>query len=227
MKPALLLVHSPVLGPSTWNTTATLLRHRGFRCEVPDLTGVLATGPPFYPKLAAAVARPVSGGGSVVLIAHSAAGPLIPAIADTVPGPVRAVFVDAQLPHPGRSWFDASPAAAGAHLRALADGDMLPPYHEWFPSGTFEQMLTDPTVRRRFVAELPRVPLAYFDEPAPVTRRLSRRWAYVRLSAVYDHVADEAARRGWWVARRDWDHLRMLTAPESIADVIAQAIAES
>ena len=57
-----------------------------------------------------------------------------------------------------------------------------------------------------------------------MTRRLGRRWAYLRLSAAHDDAADEAQRRGWWVARRDWDHLRMVTVPESVADLLAQAI---
>jgi hypothetical protein len=46
----------------------------------------------------------------------------------------------------------------------------------------------------------------------------------LRFSVPYDDAADEAESRGWWVARRDWDHLRMLTDPEAVADLIAQAI---
>ncbi|MCT7657533.1 alpha/beta fold hydrolase [Mycobacterium deserti] len=225
MKPTLVFVHSPVVGPSTWAATANMMRHKGFRCEVPDLTEVVSMGPPFYQKLAAAAARPVSGGGSVVLIGHSAAGSLLPAIADAVPGPVRAIFVDAQLPHPGQSWFETAPAPLCAQLREMAEGDAVPRYHEWFSPRAFERALPDAATRRRFVAELPRVPLAYFEEPAPVTRRLGRKWAYVRLSPAFDHAADEAARRGWWVARREWDHLRMLTAPDAVADVVARAVA--
>jgi hypothetical protein len=223
VKPTLLFVHSPVVGPSTWTATANMMRHKGFRCAVPDLRPALTTGPPFYPKLAATAARPV-GEGSVVLIGHSAAGPLLPTIADAVPGPVRAVFVDAQLPHPGLSWFDTAPVARCEQLRGMADGPLLPPWHEWFAPGAIDELVPDPSVRRQFVAEVPRLPLAYFEEKAPVTRRLGKRWAYLRFSAVYDNAADDAERRGWWVSRHDWDHLRMLTAPDAVADLIAQAI---
>jgi hypothetical protein len=48
--------------------------------------------------------------------------------------------------------------------------------------------------------------------------------AFVRLGPPFDAAADEAERLGWWVARRDWDHLRMITAPEEVADLISQAI---
>jgi hypothetical protein len=194
------------------------------RCVVPDLTKVVSLGPPFYRRLAAAAARGASDGGSVVLIAHSAAGALVPAIAEAVVGPVRAVFVDAQLPRPGLSWFDTAPPPLREQLRGMAEDGVLPPWNEWFPPGALEELMPDAAQRRKFVAEIPRLPLAFFAEAAPVTRGLGRRWAYLRFSAAYDDAADDAERRGWWVARRDWDHLRMLTDPEAVADLIAQAI---
>jgi hypothetical protein len=38
----LLFVHSPAVGPSTWNYTAEVLQENGFHCLVPDLTPVAA-----------------------------------------------------------------------------------------------------------------------------------------------------------------------------------------
>lgn len=224
MKPTLLFVHSPVVGPATWAQAADRLRRNGFRCVAPDLTKVVSAGPPFYQRLAAAAAHGVSDGRSVVVIGHSAAGALVPAIAEAVVGPVRAVFVDAQLPRPGLSWFDTAPQPLREQLRGMADGGVLPPWNEWFPPGAIEELVPDEALRRKFLAEIPRLPLAYFEEPSPVTRRLGRRWGYLRFSASYDDAADEAEQRGWWVARRDWDHLRMLTDPAAVADLIAQAI---
>lgn len=224
MKPSLVFVHSPLVGPSTWTGVADMLRRRGFDCAVPDLTGVVAAGPPFYSKLATAAAGAVIGEGAVVLIGHSAAGALLPAITEAVAAPVRGAFVDAQLPHPGRSWFDVAPVALHEQLQAMAHGGVLPPWHEWFPASVLDEALPDVTLRRAFVAEIPRVPLAYFEEKAPVTHRLGKRWAYVRFSAAYDDAANEAERRGWWVARRDWDHLRMVSAPQAVADLVAQAV---
>jgi hypothetical protein len=224
VKPSLLFVHSPLVGPATWTAASNVLRSNGFRCEVPDLRTVLSEDPPFYPKLAAAAAQCVNELSSVVLIGHSAAGALLPSIAEAIHRPVQAVFVDAMLPYPGLSWFETAPPPLREQLLGMADRGVLPPWHEWFPPGAVEELLPDPVLRRQFVAEIPRLPLAYFEERAPVTRRLGRRWAYVRFSAAYDAAADEAERRGWWVARRDWDHLRMLTAPEDVADLLSQAI---
>jgi pimeloyl-ACP methyl ester carboxylesterase len=226
VSPTLLFVHSPVAGPSTWAYTAEVLQNNGFGCALPDLADVAATGPPYYPKYAETAAAAIDSGDPVVLIGHSAAGALLPAIAEAVGDRVRgAVFADAMLPQPGRSWFDTAPAGMEAQLRGLADHGLLPPYHEWFSPGTLEELVPDAARRRRLVAEIPRLPLTYFDEPAPAARfGDSVACAFLRFSAPFDRAADKAERLGWWVARRDWDHLRMLSDPEPVADLIAQAI---
>jgi pimeloyl-ACP methyl ester carboxylesterase len=220
----LLFVHSPLVGPSTWAATAQVLKTRGFRCQLPDLRHVFTVNPPYYPKLAAAAAEAVAGSDPVVLVGHSAAGSLLPAIADEIAGRTRgAIFIDALLPHPARSWFDTAPPALRRQLQGMADGGLLPPWSDWFPPGAIEKLLPDPALRRAFVEEIPRVPVSYFAEPAPATRS----WdvvpcALVRFSAAYDDAADEAEHLGWWVVRRDWDHLRMLTAASAVADCIAE-----
>jgi pimeloyl-ACP methyl ester carboxylesterase len=225
----LLFVHSPVAGPTTWTGTAVVLRDKGFRCAVPDLTAVTAEGPPYYPALARTAAAAVDGADPVVVIGHSAAGALLPAVAAAVgERTTGAVFVDAMLPQPGRSWFATAPPLLETQLRGLAVDGVLPPWHEWFPAGALEESVPDPQIRRRLIGEVPRLPLAYFDEPAPpaefpesVTR------AFLRLGSSFDRAADQAERLGWWVARRDWDHLRMIADPDAVADLIAQAIRRS
>ena len=223
----LLFVHSPVVGPSTWIYTAEVLQQNGFECVVPDLTGMAAADAPYYKKYASAAAAAVGGDTDpVVLVGHSAAGALLPAIAEAVGDCTKgALFVDAMLPQPGRSWFDTAPPGLEAQLRGLAGDGVLPPYHEWFPPGALADSVPDPQRRRRLIAETPRMRLAYFDEPAPPARFAdSVACAFVRLGAPFDAAADKAERLGWWVARRDWDHLRMLSDPQAVADVIGQAI---
>jgi Alpha/beta hydrolase family len=224
MSPTLLLVHSPVVGPTTWSSTADVLRGNGFRCVVPDLTGVAKAGPPYYPKFSAAAAEAIDDD-PVVLIGHSAAGALLPSIADVVGDPLAAVLVDTQVPHPCLSWLDTAPPPLRDQLHGMARDGVLPPWHEWFPPGAIAELLPDPELRRTVTAEIPRLPLAYFEEPAPLSRTWDTlRRAYLRFSIAHDDAADEAERLGWWVARRDWDHLRILTAPNAVADLIGAAI---
>lgn len=227
--PLLVLLHSPLVGPLTWQPAATSLRASGYQVAVPSLTGVLDTGPPFYRKLAGRVAetiRQANPGRPVILVGHSGAGALLPAAAEAAGMPVGAlVFVDAILPHPGLSWFQTAPPALGEQLRGLAGDGRLPPWHQWFPQEAVAGLLPEEDLRRRFIGELPRLPLAYFEERAPTVSGWSpARCGYLRLSGAYDGVADEAEGHGWLVVRESADHLAMLTRPATIAGLLDRLI---
>ncbi|WP_206314232.1 alpha/beta fold hydrolase [Streptomyces coryli] len=225
--PRLVLVHSPLVGASTWEPVAEVLRGRGYGVTVPSLAPV--EGGPYYPRLAARAADEVAGGERVVLVGHSGAGALLPAVAEAArargAAVAGAVYVDALLPHPGRAWFATVPPELAARLRELARDGVLPPWDTWFPPGTVEALLPDPAVRARFSAELPRVPLAYFAEPAPPAPALPpARTAYLQLSEAYEPQAAAAEREGWRVARIAADHLAVLTAADEVGGELAELV---
>jgi len=227
--PMLVLLHSPLVGPLTWQAAATGLHAAGYQVAVPSLAGVIDTGPPYYPKLAGRVAetiRQANPTGAMVLIGHSGAGALLPATAEATATPLAAaVFVDAILPHPGVGWFETAPPALREQLRGLARNGQLPPWHQWFPPEALTELLPEEDLRRRFIAELPRLPLAYFEEPAPVVSGWpAARCGYLRLSGAYDGVADEAERLGWVVVREPADHLAVLTRPATISGLLDRLI---
>jgi hypothetical protein len=240
---ALVLVHSPLVGPLTWEPVAERLRRAGRVVVVPSLAGVIDGGPPYCRRLARRVADEVAGacaGSRVMLAGHSGAGGLLPAIAEAIagrgedgtapgkdgmePGTVcGAIFVDAILPHPGQTWFETAPASLGEHLIGLARGGRLPRWNEWFPAEALAALLPEAGLREQFVAELPELPLAYLHETAPqVACWPPAQSAYLRLSEPYDEFADEADRLGWTVRREDSDHLAMLTQPDRMAAVLGQ-----
>jgi hypothetical protein len=223
--PMLVLLHSPLVGPLTWQPAATGLRAAGYHVAVPSLAGVVDTGPPYYPKLAGRVAetiRQANPTGAVVLIGHSGAGALLPAAAWATGTPLAAaVFVDAVLPHPGVSWFETAPPMLREQLGGLARDGQLPAWHQWFPPEVVTELLPEDSLRRRFIAELPSLPLAYLEEHAPVVRGWPpERCGYLRLSGAYDEIADEAERLGWLVVREAADHLAMLTRPAAISGLL-------
>lgn len=219
--PCLVLVHSPLVGPLTWQPTAARLRARGYRVAVPSLIGALDGGQSYYRGLAEAVVGQLPAA-ETVLVGHSGAGALLPAIAQAA-GDVRAaMFVDAALPHPGASWFDTVPAELAEQLRAMARHGWLPPWHEWFPPDEVTRLLPDAALRGQFVAEIPRLPPAYFAETAPDASELPA--SYVRLSDAYEPQASAAERRGWPTYRAPADHLAMLTDPERVTAVLEQAL---
>lgn len=225
---ALVLLHSPLVGPLTWHAVAERLRAHGRHVQVPSLSAALAAGPPFYPALARTVHDALRHvvGGQAVLAVHSGAGPLVPSIVEGAPVEVTAVvFVDAALPHPGQSWFDTAPREMADKLRQLAVNGVLPPWNDWFPPEVLSALLPEPGLRTEFTADVPRLPLAYFEEVAPDSQRWRQtRCGYLQLSEIYDQPAAEAGRRGWRVVRHQGHHLSLLTEPAIISDQLSALV---
>ena len=211
MTATVVLVHSPLVGPATWEATAAIVHG-----VVPSLVVASTGAPPHWPKQVAAVVDAVAGGrGPFLLVGHSGAGPLLPAIGAAVGDVAGYVFVDAGLPPPAPATRLALlPAPFAGRLAALRDGDgFLPPWHRWFPGVELPDGVADD--RRLpwslFTEELP-VPEAWPDAPC----------GYVRLSAPYDDDAAEARRRGWPVVELDGHHLLAMTDPAAVAAAIGE-----
>lgn len=212
----LVLLHSPLVGPATWKAVAPLLQARGHDVALPDLAPIMAEDGPYYPALAEAAAAAITE--PAILVVHSGAGALAPAVAALEP--VRGVvFVDALLPHPGDSWFAGVPERLGAHLRGLAKGGKLPPWHAWWPKGAMERLLPDRAAGAAFLEEQAELPMAYFDEAAPDIP-LTTPSAYLQLSEAYAADADAAEGADWPVLRLALNHLAMLTHPQPVADAV-------
>ena len=226
MPPLVVLVHSPLLTASTWQPVAAELRRAGFAVTVPDVLAALAGPSPFYPRVFGAVAATVGGADDaapVVLIGHSAAGPLLPGIAGAVgPRVSAAVFVDARLPHPGESWAGSLSGERAAHLRDLAQDGWLPAWDSWFPPEALAELLPDPKVRQRFRSELPRLPGDLLDEDLPPSPpdwgRIAK--SFVQLSDAYLATADDAEAQGWPVRRHGADHLAIMTQPTLVSRLL-------
>ncbi|MGP3977784.1 hypothetical protein ACTWQF_27955 [Streptomyces sp. 8N114] len=231
----LVLVHSPLTGDLLWQPVADALRARGRTVSVPSLTGLFDGEGPYYPKLLDAVTGRLSADSGrtstlpVVLVGHSGVGPMLPALrARLTQGhrPLRTVigtvYADAQWPHPGQSWLEAAPSPLAEQLRELVENGSLPPWDAWFPEQVLIEEVPDPALRERFRAGIPRLPLAYFEEPAPdaAPDPDHARTAYLRLSPGYEETAIRAEAIGHRVLRRTSHHLSPLTDPESTADAL-------
>lgn len=225
--PRLVLLHSPLLGPFSWRAVAAELAALGLRPEAPAWPKLSSVATAFYPTLAGALAATLDGGGErpIILAAHSGAGPLAPALVEALTAPLAGVvFVDALLPHPGRSWFDTAPAPMRDELRAGAQMGQLPPWDDWWPPGALERLIPDPAVRATLVAELEPLPLAYFEEVAPTTP-LDAPAAYLQLSGSYEEEARIAGRQGWPVVRLPLNHLAPVTHPKAVAGALGSLVA--
>jgi hypothetical protein len=217
---AFVLVHSPVTGPSTWRWVAAELTARGHGVSVPAVPAVRR-----WQEFADSVARQVEHGEHAVLVGHSGAGPLLPQIAARIGGGPL-IFVDADIP-PDTGEASLMPAEILAELRAMAVDGMLPPWSEWFGPTAMQELVPDAGRRAVIEAELPRLPLSYFEARVPVpTSWVAAGGGYVLLSdEAYGDQAAASAARGWPVIRLPGRHLDIVTRPEPIAAAIAEVAA--
>ena len=220
----LLLVHSPLVGPATWDALAEVVRKRRRQVFIPDLTGSLTLGPPYWSRQVDAIAAS-SDGRPAILVAHSGAGPLMAAASGVLEQVVGYVFVDASLPFPGRSWVQTAPPELVRQLRTMERGGWLPPWSEWWGDDGLAELLPDPHMRASFAGSCPQLPMAMFEEiqpPAPG-------WpdapcAYLRLSDTYEEPADQARELGWLVNEVPSHHLGLLTNAERICDPLLDLV---
>jgi hypothetical protein len=222
------LLHSPLLGPFSLQPLAAALAAAGARAETaawPRLSGVEGG---YYAALAGGMAERVAAGdGPPVLVAHGAAGELVPALVAALVAaigapPAGVVFLDAVLPHPGRSWLDAAPPETQSSLRAGAQMGQLPPWDGWWPPGALERLVPDAALRQGLIAELEPLPLAYFEEAAPPADLggLGAPAAYLQLSASYADELRAAGRLGWPAVSLPLTHLAPLTQPKAVAQAL-------
>lgn len=223
----IVLLHTPLLGPYSLRALCAELERQGARAHAPAWPRLSSVAGDYYPALVSSMAATVDGAGAdpVILAAHSGAGPLVPALVERLRAPIAGVvFVDAFLPHPGRSWFDTAPAEMRAQLRAGAQMGQLPPWDDWWPPGALARLVPDEGVRQALVAELEPLPIGYFEEPAPAAA-LKAPAAYLQLSGGYEEEGRLAGRQGWPVVRLPLNPLAPLTQPQAVASALTSLAA--
>ena len=221
------LVHSPFLGPASLQPLADELGAAGITSFVPDLRGAVL-GEPVHHELIVEFIRAMdsaSAASSLVVVGHSGAGPLLPAFAESVDHSVTAlIYLDAELPTPGRSWDDAAPVELADQLRSRVQQSLLPPWHRWFDDDLLAELVPDDARRVLIVDEEPAVKAAFLAEKRP-----DAEWAgpagYIQLSPPYASPAARSAQRGWPVRRLRAHHLAPATQPRMISAALLGMVA--
>src|SRR5688500_11182323 len=112
----LVLLHSPFVGPASWGGVGAELSRRGHAVSTPVWPKLEPIPDEFYRTLAQDMAAQIEAGqgkageGAPILVAHSGAGALVPALeAALATPPAGVILVDAILPHPGKAWLETAP----------------------------------------------------------------------------------------------------------------------
>lgn len=203
---------------------AEVLRSRGATVVLPSIDNALRPYYAHHAQLVADEIAMVSPDRRSVFVAHSGAGPSLPAIAEAASVRSEAyVFVDAALPGAdGSSRLDRFTRDEATEFRRQAVDGALPRWGDDWPESVWAYLIPDSALRERFRAELRPTPMALYEERLP----LPADWpdapcAYVRFSDVYQPEADLALARGWVVRTMAGTHLHMLTEPNAVASVLA------
>jgi hypothetical protein len=225
------LVHSPLVGPLTWSLVAAELRERNTKTLLSKLNDEGGGDRPYWHRHAESATRGTEALGpeaAIVLVGHSGAGPLLPAIRERIAHRVVGyVFVDAGFPLDGRSrleLMDEEDAEFARQLREhLTVGGRFPTWSEE-DLGT---VLPNARLRRALVEELRPRDLAFFSEPIPVFAGWpDAAYGYLRLSAAYDGPFRRARATGWPCRELDGGHFQMLVEPATVATAILALVEE-
>jgi hypothetical protein len=220
MDAVLALLTSPLLGPGSWEPAATALRARG-----QDVTVVAHTGP--APSSAADVVDAFVAGldpaADWVLVAHSNAGLLAPAVARTrrVSG---VVYVDARLPETGVRPMRPADAVVALATKADASG-VLPPWSGWW-DGDLNVLYPNRAAQLACEAEMRRLPLSYFTDLIDGSGYDELPSAYLAFGDGYAEECARAAAAGWpTLTVTNAEHLHLLVDPAGVAAQIDDLIA--
>jgi len=223
------LLQSPLVGPFTWEPVQKVLMEQNFQAVVPAVWDDPNSNLPYWQQHADSVAKDLAqipAEQKTVLVAHSGAGPLLPAIRQQLNHPVFSyVFVDAGIPRAGLSRLD---------LMKLEDAEWAEQFHrsllqgEVFPTWTeidLKEMVPDADSRQKLVDEIRPRSLPFFTEPIPVQAG----WPdapslYIKFSESYEWDATQAKQAGWPVYAIEAGHFHMLVDPIAVADLLVTAV---
>jgi pimeloyl-ACP methyl ester carboxylesterase len=178
------LIHSPLVGPTTWSPVAKELERRGRESVVPSLLGVADAAAPRWRHIPEAVrAATADTPNPTVLIGHSGGGLLLPTIADALTLEVAAlVFVDSFLP-PVSGSLRLAPPGLMDQLHAGARDGVLPRWSCWFGEDAMRELVPEERLRAVLEEEMPRLPLSYFEASVPLPSGWNARPCAYLLSA--------------------------------------------
>jgi hypothetical protein len=222
------LIHSPLVGGLTWTLVADQMRQVRLDVYLPLLLDSPNSSEPFWQQHATSVSQAlvqIPKNEAVTLVAHSGAGPLLPAIGQYLPNPINAyMFVDAGIPRDGFTRLDLmkweDPEWAVQFQEELEQG-------EHFPNWDIEDLrdvIPNESLREQMVAELHPRGLSFFTEPIPVFSE----WPdapciYIRFSTPYNRPAAQARQAGWPTYELEAGHFHMLVDPAIVTEMIVGA----
>jgi hypothetical protein len=219
------LVAGPLVRASSWEPTAKHLRGAGWHVQVPD---ILAhhDSPPAWSAWTQSLLDHIAPSSAPIVVGHSSASGLAADLATKLPAR-GVIVVDGDVPPSQGASSPVRPALRGL-IGGLAEADgTLPIWSKWFSADArrtslvgLDILASDPVAFAKFEGELPKMRVDWFDDTIELAGWDHVPAGFIQTSAIYDHAAAEAQRRGWPVARLQGTHLHPILRPVETADAI-------
>jgi nitrite reductase/ring-hydroxylating ferredoxin subunit len=218
---AILLLHSPLVGPTSLQPLADALVSRGHVAIVPDVRGAST-----WEALASAAVSEAQALGVApdAVMGHSGAGAVLPIVGAAL-GARRIVFIDAVVPPESGNWTQTDVMRSRLNTMAGADR-LLPVWPDWWNPNMMRRLVPDDSLRSAIALECRPVSLDLYDSEAaqPDGWSSAESCVYIQLSSAYIDEASEAQARAWPVFSNEGHHLDTATRPELVADLVEQAL---
>jgi hypothetical protein len=182
--------------------------------------------PPSWSAWTSHLLEHVTRGHEPIVVGHSSASALVADLATKLPAR-GIIIVDGDVP-PSRG--AAVPVRPALHdfIKGLVEPDgMLPIWSRWFARDTRRMSLVgldilarDAVAFARFESGLPRMHVGWFDDAIELANWEHIPAGFIQTSAIYDHAAIEAERRGWPVTNLHGTHLHPTLHPAETANAI-------
>lgn len=214
------LLHWPILGPTSLRALAAELERRGHPARVPDLHAHRD-----HLESARAGLADLDPAQPLLLVTHSGAIHLLPSLRRMTLNPVTGyVVMDGSLPENGLSRLDLTvhqDPQVGIRTREKLDADGATPLLDAF---AYAELVPDPDLRRAMMAEHQAQGRPYWEDPITVPEG----WpeapaAYISSSPGYVVFADLAQKSGWTVRKLEGGtQFDPILRPGAVADTIVE-----
>jgi len=217
------LIHSPLVGPSSMEPTAATLEAQGIRCIVPRIETSLDRLPRWrdWPS---ALLEEMPSTTRPILVGHSMAGLLAARLASEM-NAAGVICLDANIPPEAGQ----SPAVHGEFHQFLKGlplkNGRLPKWNLWWGADLLEGISVSQAYKDTFVEELPEFELDWFDDAFDMPDWSTAQKGFVRTSPVFVEEANNAEALGWAVVRLKGTHLHPALEPEETANALLECSA--
>lgn len=222
------LIHSPLVGTFTWSRVQGEMEKRGVAVIAPRLQDNGSA--PFWKQQVESVTAELASlplNTDLILVGHSGAGPLLPAIARYSPRRVSGyVFVDAGILWQGASRLELLAAEniemAQEFESELRNGGKFPTWR----AEDLRDILPDIETCEALAQDLQPRGLDFFQEELPAFSFPDAPSAYLQFSAAYDSYAREGQAREWRFMKIEAGHFHMLVNPVQVTDALLELTRE-